>query len=273
MEFNVKNKVKEYYGGIAKQVDNSGKSSSCCSSSCCGDISNASQLYANQSLKDLPKEAVAASLGCGDPVLFADLKEGETVLDLGSGGGIDVLVSSKYVGPTGKVYGLDMTDEMLVLANKNKEQMGATNVEFIKGYIENIPLDDGVVDAILSNCVINLSEDKEKALTEAYRVLKNDGRLAIADIVNLKDVPDHIRKNAELWAGCIAGTMKVDEYRHVLEKVGFKEIDIQPVHIYTLDVIQSILNVKYLELSSLFSEAELEMIDGAFAGAYIKAYK
>ena len=172
MEFDVKSKVKEYYGDIAKKVDN-GVSSSCCSSpSCCGDVSKASLIYEGENLDDLPKEAVEASLGCANPVLFAELKEDETVLDLGSGGGINVLMAAKHVGANGRVYGLDMTDEMLKLANKNKEKMGVANVDFLKGYIEDIPLKDGLIDVIMSNCVINLSDDKDKALSEAYRVLK-----------------------------------------------------------------------------------------------------
>jgi ubiquinone/menaquinone biosynthesis C-methylase UbiE len=273
MDFDVKQKVRDYYGGIASQVKSTSNSGCGCSSSCCGDVSNTALIYDSAQLKNLPKEAVSASLGCADPVLFADLMEGETVLDLGSGGGIDVLVASKYVGETGKVYGLDMTDEMLELANQNKEKMGAANVDFIKGFIEEIPLNDGAVDCILSNCVINLSEDKERALTEAHRVLKAGGRLAIADIVNLKEVSAHIRKSAELWAGCIAGTLKVDEYKKILEKVGFKNIEIEPVHIYTKSVIEGLAKQKDTNLADVLAQTDIEILDGAFAGAYIKAYK
>lgn len=273
MPSDVKQKVRDYYGSIAKQVKEEGKGSCCGSSSCCGDEISALAIYDAENLRDLPKEAIAASLGCADPVLFADLKEGEIVLDLGSGGGIDVLVASKYVGPTGKVCGLDMTDEMLDLANKNKERMGITNVEFIKGYIEDIPLADGSLDVILSNCVINLSENKEKALSEAYRVLKAGGRLAIADIVALKEVPAPIRKNAELWVGCIAGTLDVETYRNILQKVGFKNITIEPVHVYTTKVIEDIAKQKNRSLHDICSPGDLELLDGAFAGAYIKALK
>lgn len=271
MEFNVKEKVKEYYGGIAKKVDNSSKGSCCGSASCCGS-SKESLLYKGQSLMDLPIEAVNASLGCGNPLVLAGLKEGETVLDLGSGGGIDVLLASKYVGSTGKVYGLDMTDEMLELSYKNKQRMGAGNVEFLKGYIEDIPLTDGVIDVIMSNCVINLSEDKPKAISEAYRVLKSGGRLAISDIVVMKEVPGEIRKKAELWAGCIAGALKVDEYKSILEQAGFKNIEVKPVHIYTRDVIEGLTGRKADFLGD--NEAKyLDLLDGAYAGAYIRATK
>ncbi|MBB6215047.1 SAM-dependent methyltransferase [Anaerosolibacter carboniphilus] len=273
MNFDVKQKVRDYYGGIASQVKSTSSSGCGCNASCCGDVSNSSLIYNSEQLKNLPKEAVAASLGCADPVIFADIKEGETVLDLGSGGGIDVLVASRYVGATGKVYGLDMTDEMLELANQNKTKMGATNVEFIKGFIEEIPLNNEAVDCILSNCVINLSEDKERALTEAHRVLKAGGRLAIADIVNLTDVPDHVRKSAELWAGCIAGTLKVGEYKEILEKVGFTNVEIEPVHVYTKSVIESLANQKDTNLADILAQTDIEILDGAFAGAYIKAYK
>jgi SAM-dependent methyltransferase len=271
MEFNVKEKVKEYYGGIAKTVDSDTKGSCCSVSSCCGS-SKEPLLYKGQNLSDLPIEAVNASLGCGNPLVLAGLKEGETVLDLGSGGGIDVLLASRYVGGTGKVYGLDMTDEMLELSYKNKRRMGVENVEFLKGYIEDIPIADDAIDVIMSNCVINLSEDKPKALSEAYRVLKNGGRLAISDIVVLKEVPGELRKRAELWAGCIAGALKVDEYVRILEQVGFKNIEIKPVHIYTRAVIEDLTGRK----ADFLSEKEMEYLDsldGAYAGAYIRATK
>lgn len=272
MNYDVKEKVKEYYGGIAKTVNGKTKSSCCGGSSCCDSISDDSIIYQGENLKELPIEAINASLGCANPLLLAQLKEGETVLDLGSGGGIDVLLSTKYVGSKGKIYGLDMTDEMLELANKNKARMGVENVEFIKGYIEDIPLDDNIVDAVISNCVINLSEDKEKALSEAYRVLKEGGRLAVSDIIVLKDVPEDIKKAAEMWVGCIAGALSVEEYRTILEKVGFKNIEITPVHIYTKDVITDLLGEKK-HLLKFDVTGMLESVDGAFAGAYIKAYK
>lgn len=278
MSYDVKEKVKEYYGGIAKSINSSEKSSccggsSCCSSSsCCGSISDSSFIYSGEDLENLPKEAINASLGCANPLLLAQLKEGETVLDLGSGGGIDVLTATKYVGSKGKIYGLDMTDEMLELANKNKAKMGVENVEFLKGYIEDIPLHDNTVDAVISNCVINLSDDKEKALSEAYRVIKKGGRLAISDIISLKPVPDEIKRMAEMWVGCIAGALSIEEYRSILEKVGFTDIEITPVHIYKKEIISDVFKEKkYLSKTDLHEI--LEQVDEAFAGAYIKAKK
>jgi ubiquinone/menaquinone biosynthesis C-methylase UbiE len=275
MDFDVKSTVKEHYGEIASKVLKNSEKASCCSGSCCsvkGDVLETSVLYEGADLSSLPKEAVDASLGCANPLLFAELKEGETVLDLGSGGGIDVLMASRHVGKNGKVYGLDMTDEMLMLANKNKEKMGVTNVEFIKGFIEDIPLSDNSVDVILSNCVINLSEDKEKAVSEAFRVLKQGGRLAIADIVSLKPIPDQLRKQAEMWCGCLAGTMEIAEYKGILEKVGFSSVEIEPVHLYTKSLIeQEFIEHKYL--GETVNKNDLDTIDGAFAGAFIKAKK
>ena len=194
--------------------------------------------------------------------------EGEIILDLGSGGGIDVLMASKYVGESGKIYGLDMTDEMLELANKNKEKMGVKNVEFIKGYIEDIPLEDETLDAIISNCVINLSDNKQKVYDEAYRVLKQGGRVAIADVVSLKPVSEHIKKQAQLWAGCISGAMPIPEYKKILEQAGFRDISIEPVHIYTKEIIDGLSFDK-----NLITKDELEEMNGAFAGAHIKAWK
>lgn len=272
MSNDIKQQVKEFYGGIAKKVNKQSKSSCCGGSSCCNSISDDSIIYQNENLDNLPIEAVNASLGCANPLFLAQLKEGETVLDLGSGGGIDVLLATKYVGSHGKIYGLDMTDEMLELANENKRKMGVENVEFIKGYIEDIPLSDNIVDAVISNCVINLSEDKEKALSEAYRVIKEGGRLAISDIIVLRDIPQEIKNAAEMWVGCIAGALNVEDYRRILEKVGFKNVEIKPVHIYTKDVIQDMLQEKKNFLSLDFSDV-LEQVDGAFAGAYIKAVK
>jgi ubiquinone/menaquinone biosynthesis C-methylase UbiE len=273
MDSNVKENVKKYYGTIAEEVLEKGNSSCCGGTSCCGDASNSSTLYSKKDIENLPADAVNASLGCAAPILFADIKEGEMVLDLGSGGGIDVLQASKYVGESGKVYGLDMTDEMLALANKNKKKAGVANVEFIKGYIEDIPLEDDTIDVIISNCVINLSENKKKSLQEAYRVLKNGGRLAIADIVTLKDVPDKIRKSAEMWVGCIAGTIKIEDYEAILREVGFKNIEITPVNIYTKDFIQSISTKLNKNLNNIYSQDELNLLDGAFASAAIKAVK
>ncbi len=268
MEYKIRTEVKKHYGGIAESVLK-GKTSSCCSSSaCCSaqpDIG-----YGSTDLTGLPKDAVNASLGCANPLLFAKIKEGECVLDLGSGGGIDVLAASKYVGESGKVYGLDMTDEMLALANQNKAEMGAANVDFLKGYIEDIPLKDELVDVVMSNCVINLSENKEKAVSEAYRVLKQGGRLAVADMISLKPISPAIRKQAELWCGCLAGTIGIDEYQAVLEKAGFKEIEITSVSVYTKEVLESIYGTDYLHDFNAEQAAELY---GAFASAHIKALK
>ena len=214
MTYELREEVKKRYGGIASEVSqNQGKACCCCSSSCCDDTVKFDAGYTDDNLTDLPKAAIDASLGCANPLLFANLKEGETVLDLGSGGGIDVLAASKYVGAGGKVYGLDMTDEMLALANRNKAKMGVANVEFLHGYIEDIPLKDKSIDVIISNCVINLSEDKPKALAETYRVLKDGGRIAIADMVSLKEIPADMKKQVELWCGCLAGTIDIEEYK------------------------------------------------------------
>lgn len=275
MDFNVKQKVQEHYGSIAKRI-NEGSKCGCgcsCGSSCCDSISNVNNNYQLQNLLGLPLEAINASLGCANPFEVAELKEGEVVLDLGSGGGIDVLIASKYVGSTGKVYGLDMTDEMLALANKNKEKMGVRNVEFIKGYIESIPLPDESIDVIMSNCVINLSEDKQKVLSEAYRVLKKGGRLAVSDIVTLKDVSYEIRRMAEAWVGCIAGTVKIEEYTSMLEEAGFKDIEIKPVHVYTKEVIEELISRKETISDIDISSIDFNELDGAFAGANIKAVK
>jgi len=272
MEFNIKEKVKEHYGNIAQKV-NAGSSCGCCEkSSCCVDSTSPLFLYNNEHLLDIPQEAITASLGCANPLAFAELKPDETVLDLGSGGGIDVFIAAKQVGPKGKVFGIDMTDEMLELARKNQAKMGVQNVEFIKGYIEAIPLPDNSVDVILSNCVINLSEDKKKALSEAYRVLKNGGRLTIADIVILKDVPRALRNQVNLWVGCIAGALTAEEYHHILQTVGFTDISIEPVYFYTRDIIDSLM-VNQPEFQRIASEINLDLLDGAFAGAQIKGKK
>lgn len=267
----IREEVKKHYGGIAAKVSQKSKSCCCGSDGCCGDIGSDSPLYSPEYLAGLPDEAIKASLGCANPVALANLQKGETVLDLGSGGGIDVLISSRFVGETGKVYGLDMTDEMLALAEENKKKHGAKNVEFIKGYIEDIPLGDESVDVITSNCVINLTENKETALREAYRVLKKGGRLAIADIVELKEMPGEIRKSVGMWVGCISGALAVREYERILKKVGFTEIEITPVNIYTKEAIKGFAEDK--NLGYLYSTLDENLLDGAFAGAHVKAYK
>lgn len=248
MDHDLKNKVKSHYGAAAKKVSSTAKAkASCgCGPGCCSSLEDNEHLYTKEYLDSLPEDAVRASLGCANPIFLANLQKGEVVLDLGSGGGIDALISTKLVGPEGMVYGLDMTDEMLELANRNKEKMGVANVAFLKGYIEEIPLGDESVDVITSNCVINLCEDKEIAMKEAYRVLKKGGRLAIADIVQQREVPEDIKKSTEMWLGCIAGALDAGTYRTVLEKAGFSDIEIEAVNPY---------------------------LDGAYAGSHIKAVK
>lgn len=265
----IRKEVQKHYGEIARQI-NTGGQGCCCgpSSSCCSTITRIDINYKNEDLSALPAEALNASLGCANPHALAGLKEGETVLDLGSGGGIDVLVASRYVGRTGKVYGLDMTDEMLALANNNKERMGADNVEFLKGYIEEIPLPDESVDVVMSNCVINLSGDKGKVMSEIYRVLKPGGRLTIADIVSTREVPAEIRQVTALWVTCIAGSLSVQEYEELLARAGFKEISVTPENYYTREVLLG-LGAEDTKLT----DVQWDMADGAFAGAFIKAVK
>ena len=273
MNTSIREIVQEQYGKIAESINNKEQSSGCCSSACnCGNqgITDTSFNYAGMELSTLPREAIEASLGCANPLVFAQLKDGETVLDLGSGGGIDVLMASRFVGDTGKVYGLDMTDEMLRLANDNKAKMGVDNVEFIKGYIEDIPLHDESVDAVISNCVINLSEDKEKALSEAYRVTKKGGRLRIADVVRLKKINPELRKNVEMWCGCLAGTISIEEYESILHKCGYTDVKIEIAHVYTKDIISSELLGDW---QPIIDNIKLEDLDGAFAGALISANK
>src|SRR5690349_14082558 len=225
-ERELKDLVKEKYGQAALRVT-SGQASSCCGSASSRGAADpiTHNLYGCGETAELPAEAVAASLGCGNPTALAELHAGETVLDLGSGGGIDVLLSAKRVGPSGKVYGLDMTDEMLALANENKARAGAENVEFLKGEIENIPLPDNSVDVIISNCVINLSADKDRVLREAFRVLKPGGRFAVSDVVTRGEMNPEIRKNAMLWAGCVAGALEETEYRDKLKAAGFEQVE------------------------------------------------
>jgi arsenite methyltransferase len=219
-------------------------------------------------MADLPEKAVLASLGCGNPTALAELSPGEIVLDLGSGGGIDVLLSAKRVGPEGKAYGLDMTDEMLSLARENQRRAGIRNVEFLKGEIENIPLPDNSVDVIISNCVINLSADKDSVLREAFRVLKPGGRLAVSDVVVLGDVPAEIRRNIELWAGCVAGALHQDEYRSKLAKAGFEKMDVEPTRIFQGQDIRDLLAGTDLDREPIIAQAA-----GKFASAFIRAQK
>lgn len=266
----VKRIVKEKYGEAALKVI-SGGGSACCGSSpsCCSGADPVStNLYSEQQKGELPETAVLASLGCGNPTALAELKPGETVLDLGSGGGIDVLLSAKRVSPGGKAYGLDMTDEMLALARENQKKAGVDNVEFLKGEIESIPLPDNSVDVIISNCVINLSADKDRVLSEAIRVLKPGGRLAVSDVVTRGTVPAEIRKSILLWAGCIAGALEETEYRQKLASAGFEGVDIEPTRIYGLEDAMSFLRDQNLDLEALSPQVE-----GKFMSAFIRARK
>ena len=259
--------VQEKYGAAARQVKESG-SAACCNPafSCCDPITT--NLYNEAEKSGLPPSAVLASLGCGNPTALAELKPGETVLDLGSGGGIDVLLSAKRVGPTGKAYGLDMTDDMLALARENQRQAGVENVEFLKGEIENIPLPDGSVDVIISNCVINLSADKGRVLREAFRVLKPGGRFAVSDVVVRGEVPELVRKSMLLWVGCMAGALEEREYISKLAEAGFTGISIEPTRVYSIeDARQSLVE------AGIDVEAVAPLVDGKFMGAFIRATK
>ena len=260
----IKEAVREKYSQAALRVG-----SSCCGSSAtgCGDPIT-SNLYADHETGALPEAAVLASLGCGNPTALAELKAGETVLDLGSGGGIDVLLSARRVGPTGKAYGLDMTDEMLALARDNQRKAGATNVEFLKGEIEAIPLPDNSVDVIISNCVINLSGDKDRVLREAFRVLKPGGRFAVSDVVTRGEVPERLRKDMLLWVGCIAGALEDDDYRARLGSAGFEAIDIEPTRVYRVEDAREFLAGKGIDV-----DAMAKSIDGKFMSAFIRAVK
>ena len=267
--------VKEKYGQAALRVaEGSTAATECCgSSACCGATTEAwdpitANLYDAKQKEGVPAEALLASLGCGNPTARATLNEGETVLDLGSGGGIDVLLSAKRVGPTGKAYGLDMTDEMLALANENKRRAAAENVEFLKGEIENIPLPDRSVDVIISNCVINLSGDKRRVLKEAFRVLKPGGRFAVSDVVVRGDVPPAVKRNMELWIGCVAGALEEQEFLGLLREVGFTEPSIEPTRIYKAEDAAAFLIGSGLDEREFASE-----IDGKFMGAFVRATK
>jgi SAM-dependent methyltransferase len=263
----IKELVKQKYGLAALRITSGG--SSCCSStgqSSCDPVT--SGLYAEGQTAELPQEAVAASLGCGNPTALAELKPGETVLDLGSGGGIDVLLSAKRVGPTGKAYGLDMTDEMLNLARENQRKAGVTNVEFVKGEIEAIPLPESSVDVIISNCVINLSADKDRVLAEAFRVLKPGGRLAVSDVVVRGEVPAVIRRSVELWIGCVAGALEEGEYRAKLGKAGFEAIDVEPTRIYRTEDAR-----EFLDREGIDAAAIAPSVDGKFMSAFVRARK
>jgi len=270
MSTDIKEIVKEKYGQAALRVTTG--DSSCCGAApataenCCDPIT--ANLYDVSQISQLPQEAVLASLGCGNPTALAQLNPGEVVLDLGSGGGIDVLLSARRVGETGKAYGLDMTDEMLALANENKRKSGIENVEFLKGEIEHIPLPDDSVDVIISNCVINLSADKDRVLREAFRVLKPGGRIAISDVVTRGDMLPEIRKSVLLWVGCIAGALEENEYRSKLAKAGFEQISLEPTRIYRVEDAREFLSREGVDVDQIAPQ-----VDGKFMSAFVRAVK
>ena len=259
--------VEEHYGAIAQSVRN-GSGGCCGPTSCGGSDPITSNLYDAAQTSGLPQEAVLASLGCGNPTALVHLEPGQIVLDLGSGGGIDVLLSAKRVGPTGKAYGLDMTDEMLALARENQTKSGATNVEFLKGTIEAIPLPANSVDVIISNCVINLSGDKDAVLREAFRVLKPGGRFAVSDVVVRGEVPADVRRSMELWVGCIAGALEEGDYAARLRAAGFEDVGVDPWRVYQIDDARAFLTESGVDVDRL-----APVVDGKFASAFIRARK
>jgi len=267
---NVKEVIRQKYGqaalGVESEAGSCGGDRASVLEACCDPIT--SNLYDATQKDELPDTAIKASLGCGNPTALAELKPGEVVLDLGSGGGIDVLLSARRVGPTGKAYGLDMTDEMLALAEENKRKSGLTNVEFLKGEIENIPLPDQSVDVIISNCVINLSSDKDRVLKEAFRVLKPGGRFAVSDVVVRGHVPVEIKKSVELWAGCVAGALSEEDYLEKLAKAGFDNIDIEAARVYNIDDARAFLSNMGHDVDDLARQVE-----GKFISAFVRATK
>ena len=267
-EHRLQEAVKQKYGEAAKRAASGG--TACCGDSAelCGCDPITENLYTEAEKGALPEKAVAASLGCGNPTALAQLQAGETVLDLGSGGGIDVILSAQRVGPTGKAYGLDLTDEMLTLARENQKKAGVENVEFLMGAIENVPLPDNSVDVIISNCVINLSGDKDRVLAEAFRVLKPGGRLAISDVVVRGEVPASIRKSMELWVGCIAGALEENEYREKLARAGFASVDVEPTRVYRVEEAS-----EFLRGAGLDPETVGPQIAGKFMAAFLRAVK
>src|SRR6202522_2111057 len=269
-EPNIREIVKDKYGEAALRAATGG--SSCCgataASSSCGCDPITSNLYDAAQSGEIPAEAMQASLGCGNPTALAKLNAGETVLDLGSGGGIDVLLSARRVGPTGKAYGLDMTDEMLALANENKERAGVENVEFLKGEIEHIPLPDNSVDVVISNCVINLSSDKDAVLREAFRVLKPGGRLAISDVVTRGEMLPEIRNSLLLWVGCVVGSLEENDYRAKLSAAGFEQIDLEPTRVYNVDDAREFLAGQNIDVDTIAPQ-----VDGKIMSSFVRAVK
>jgi arsenite methyltransferase len=264
----VKEEVRQKYGNAARAVSQSDSFQACCDPGlrCCDPITT--NLYSADEMSLIPEQAVLASLGCGNPTALIELKPGDVVLDLGSGGGIDVLLSAQRVGPTGKAYGLDMTDDMLALARENQRKAGVENVEFLKGEIENIPLPDNSVDVVISNCVINLSADKERVLGEAFRVLKPGGRFAVSDVVVRGAVPDSVRKSMLLWVGCIAGALEEQEYSASLVRAGFEEVSLEPTRIYNIEDARQFLTNAGVDVDAIAGE-----VDGKFLSAFIRASK
>lgn len=268
----LKSLVQEKYGRAAREVEGGAPAASCCgpsSSGCgCGSDPITANLYGADEVAAIPDEALRASLGCGNPTALAELRPGETVLDLGSGGGIDVLLSARRVGPTGRAYGLDMTDEMLALARENQRRAGVENVEFLRGEIESIPLPDGSVDVVISNCVINLSGDKRRVLAEAFRVLRPGGRFAVSDVVVRGALPAAVRRSMELWVGCVAGALEESEFERLLAEVGFESPEIETTRIYQLDDARDFLASAGLDVDALAPHVE-----GHVMGAFVRARK
>jgi len=270
----IKDVVKERYGRAALRV--TAGDTGCCSPSCCGDGPGVpgvvdpitANLYDHNQTAGLPSEAVLASLGCGNPTALAQVNAGETVLDLGSGGGIDVLLSARRVGPTGRAYGLDMTDEMLALARENQRKAGVGNVEFLKGEIEHIPLPDNSVDLIISNCVINLSADKDRVLREAFRVLKPGGRFAVSDVVTRGEIPSAIRRSVELWIGCLSGALDEGDYTAKLSAAGFEDVSIEPTRVYKAADAKAFLDGHGIDVDEI-----APLVDGRFFSGFIRARK
>lgn len=262
--------VQERYADAARRVTRGAGNSCCGSSPCCGSGPDpiTSNLYDESQAGQIPETAMRASLGCGNPTALTQLNPGETVLDLGSGGGIDVLLSAKRVGPTGKAYGLDMTDEMLALASENKQKAGVDNVEFLKGEIEHIPLPDNSVDVVISNCVINLSADKDAVLREAFRVLKPGGRFAVSDVVTRGEVPPEVRKSVLLWVGCIAGALEENQYQQKLTEAGFRRVEIEPTRVYRVEDARDFLSGQNIDVDRLAPK-----VDGKFMSAFVRAVK
>lgn len=262
--------VRERYAAAARRAGGEEGASGCCGGGCGADSSDpiTGGLYGDSDRATLPEAAVTASLGCGNPTALAELREGEVVLDLGSGGGIDVLLSARRVGPTGKAYGVDMTDEMLELARRNAREEGVENVEFLKGEIEDLPLPDGSVDVVISNCVINLSGDKPRVLSEAFRVLRPGGRFAVSDVVVRGPVPAAVRRSVEAWSGCIAGALEEDEYRRLLRESGFEDPEVEPTRVYDLDDARDFLADAGLDVDDVAAD-----IEGRFMAAFVRARK